>query len=419
MDPRGEWLDWYAPFAGLVTPWAAAGENERDVALQQLETLYQTFDDIAENIEKAANAPHDQRLFARMLRKARQFPGSGQVFLVDGKPVITFWGFTRTGRERADPLQCLREAPAAALPPLRVYAPPIPEHDDAAPDPLSPAAAAGNSPQKTLERDVLPDSSASPPSDSFPSAVAAEVPLPPAPKAEQGVASPPQPAWTSASVITRGVRWRKLLWIPLLLLLFTALWFALRTYEQPDQQEDGARLAALDQKDTDDDRQAANNGGVQVNPQPNPTNNGGFPTNPQPHPANNGGFPTNPQPNPANNGGFQTSPQQPNSANNGGFQLNKQNPQPPQTGVFVQSIPDGPWSLRREVQDTQTGLWLRMEYMGQGGTGQLHIERSDGVTCDGPVMARIQNGRPSVYAKEALQCSDGSIYTLPSPSSNP
>ncbi|KAI3490124.1 hypothetical protein L1887_45581 [Cichorium endivia] len=52
-----------------------------------------------------------QQLFGSLLSKAFQFPGENFLFLVDGKPVISFWGFVNLNENaRDDVLDCLRES---------------------------------------------------------------------------------------------------------------------------------------------------------------------------------------------------------------------------------------------------------------------------------------------------------------------
>ncbi|EMF4739996.1 virulence factor, partial [Yersinia enterocolitica] len=70
-----------------------------------------------------------QRLFGVLLAKALQFPDQNHVYLVAGKPVLTFWGFvSQDQKTRTDPLDCLRQTAEATEPtfsPLSV-APPAP-----------------------------------------------------------------------------------------------------------------------------------------------------------------------------------------------------------------------------------------------------------------------------------------------------
>ena len=54
-----------------------------------------------------------QQLFGALLEKALQFPGENHVFLVDGKPVITFWGFVNLNESARDELfGCLQTTTA-------------------------------------------------------------------------------------------------------------------------------------------------------------------------------------------------------------------------------------------------------------------------------------------------------------------
>lgn len=114
-NERGDRIDWYAPIAGKVTSWIAASNEERASALRQLEHCQQTANALslkAQNSDKPA-----LRLFGILLAKAMQFPGSNHVFLVDGKPVLTFWGFVNLDKKsRTDAFDCLRAAIADTVP---------------------------------------------------------------------------------------------------------------------------------------------------------------------------------------------------------------------------------------------------------------------------------------------------------------
>ncbi|SUB16912.1 Uncharacterised protein [Pantoea agglomerans] len=66
------------------------------------------------------------RLFGALLSKTLQFPDQQYVYLVDGKPVITFWGFVDAqARSRDDALACLRDTLEENLPVALVE--PLPE----------------------------------------------------------------------------------------------------------------------------------------------------------------------------------------------------------------------------------------------------------------------------------------------------
>jgi len=111
---NGEHFDWYAPFEGEVVPWSSASEAERSHALAQLAVLNGQLSDTAAHMA-ADTGNREKQLFARLLRQAMHFPGSDYVYLVNGKPVITFWGFAVSGSDNLDPLRHLR-LPAAIAP---------------------------------------------------------------------------------------------------------------------------------------------------------------------------------------------------------------------------------------------------------------------------------------------------------------
>src|SRR6185436_6525686 len=82
VDPSGRRIDWYAPFDGEVRRLADLGDAERN--------------------------------FARLLRHALTAPGEETLYVVDGKPVMTFWGFSA---DAALPGVFLPTAPPAPPPP--------------------------------------------------------------------------------------------------------------------------------------------------------------------------------------------------------------------------------------------------------------------------------------------------------------
>ncbi|MEC5318769.1 SrfA family protein [Brenneria populi subsp. brevivirga] len=126
-NERGDRIDWYSPIAGKVTSWIAASEQERLAALKLLETYQSAVADISRRAQHAEKP--GQKLFGVLLAKAIQFPGPNHVYLVDGQPVLTFWGFVNLDKKsRDDALDCLRSVEKTAPPlysPVSAYeAPP-------------------------------------------------------------------------------------------------------------------------------------------------------------------------------------------------------------------------------------------------------------------------------------------------------
>ncbi|MBG6241642.1 MAG: hypothetical protein EKE20_06780 [Candidatus Symbiopectobacterium sp. Dall1.0] len=132
-NETGDRLDWYAPGEGKVTSWMAAGEAEREAALEQLQTCLTTVAALSERALASDSAA--QQRFGALLAKAFQFPAANYVYLVGGRPVITFWGFINLDQKpRTYALECLREAlPVITAQPLvDPIAPPIPQPNAAA-----------------------------------------------------------------------------------------------------------------------------------------------------------------------------------------------------------------------------------------------------------------------------------------------
>jgi hypothetical protein len=109
VNDGGDRVDWYSSVDGCVTSWKAANEDDRYRALRYLENTLASVESLS---KKCLQSPKTaQQLFGSLLSKAFQFPGENFLFLVDGKPVISFWGFVNLNENaRDDVLDCLRES---------------------------------------------------------------------------------------------------------------------------------------------------------------------------------------------------------------------------------------------------------------------------------------------------------------------
>ena len=104
-NEKGDIVDWYAPESGPVIPWSSATREEKISAKEQLTGIQQQLTEI-ENLNKNDNS--GQSVFKRLLVHVIQFPGDEHVYLVNGKPVLTFWGFVDADASiRPDPLAVL------------------------------------------------------------------------------------------------------------------------------------------------------------------------------------------------------------------------------------------------------------------------------------------------------------------------
>lgn len=111
----GDTIDWYAPKPGTVVPWSAASSDERAEAQRQLIEARSRIEELGGAMQRESDA--ERQVFGRLLAHVTSFPDETHIYLVDGRPVITFWGFVL---DRAsvgtDPLLNLDllAAPAAA-----------------------------------------------------------------------------------------------------------------------------------------------------------------------------------------------------------------------------------------------------------------------------------------------------------------
>ena len=107
LNDEGDRVDWYSPVAGDVIGWKTADETQRTRALHYLEGLQESARTLSKKCLQSEKTA--QQLFGALLEKSLQFPGENHIFLVDGKPVMSFWGFVNLNEgAREDTLDCLR-----------------------------------------------------------------------------------------------------------------------------------------------------------------------------------------------------------------------------------------------------------------------------------------------------------------------
>jgi hypothetical protein len=92
-NEEGDTLDWYARRPGLVVPWSAASLEERASVTEQLRAHRERIDALAKTMQADPNP--ERQVFGRLLDHVLSFPDEEHLYLVDGRPVISFWGFVR------------------------------------------------------------------------------------------------------------------------------------------------------------------------------------------------------------------------------------------------------------------------------------------------------------------------------------
>ena len=113
VDPSGRRIDWYAPFDGEVRRLADLGDAEHAAVQNKIRRLHEGLVGLAISMEEPTRSGAE-RNFARLLRHALTAPGEETLYVVDGKPVMTFWGFSA---DAALPGVFLPTAPPAPPPP--------------------------------------------------------------------------------------------------------------------------------------------------------------------------------------------------------------------------------------------------------------------------------------------------------------
>ncbi len=119
VDPTGQRIDWYAPFDGAPRRLADLDPAAREQVLDEVQRLHAEIAGLADRME-ASDRSTAERNFARLLRHALTAPGEDTLYVVDGRPVMTFWGFTADaslpGAFLAAPPAMAAPRPAAAMP---------------------------------------------------------------------------------------------------------------------------------------------------------------------------------------------------------------------------------------------------------------------------------------------------------------
>src|SRR5262245_4248412 len=93
VDPTGRRIDWYDPFEGEPRKLSDLSEAERGPLLDEVRRLHADMAGLADSMDAPAR-PSAERNFARLLRHALTAPGEDTLYVVDGRPVMTFWGFS-------------------------------------------------------------------------------------------------------------------------------------------------------------------------------------------------------------------------------------------------------------------------------------------------------------------------------------
>ncbi|EGV15901.1 hypothetical protein [Thiocapsa marina] len=104
-DESGSRFDWYAPNPGTVRRWSSLAEDELATAKARLDEVERRITALADEMSRDDGSSKDvqrkRQSLARLLRQVMTYPDASHLFLVDHRPVIAFWGFSR--RAESDP----------------------------------------------------------------------------------------------------------------------------------------------------------------------------------------------------------------------------------------------------------------------------------------------------------------------------
>lgn len=129
-EPGGRSIAWYAPFDGDVRRLADLPENEQRAVLDTVHRLHSDLSGLATQME-APERSGAERNFARLLRHALTAPGEETLYVVGGKPVMAFWGFTADAALPGVFLASAPPAPATMPRPSPPIAPAVPPYSTA------------------------------------------------------------------------------------------------------------------------------------------------------------------------------------------------------------------------------------------------------------------------------------------------
>lgn len=417
-NQHGSSVDWYAPTEGEVVPWTAASSQEREHALSKLDAAHRALDraiaQMSQSQSRDAQAEREKNTVLPLMSKVFYFPDTNFIYLVNGEPVIAFWGFHSEGTNLpADPFTHLRPVSAPAVAEVQPTQTTQPKRSwwwwlllllllllllffllrSCAPG-------------------ILPFSVQ--PSPSVSTDVRSGVPVTPGSPLSTGVVNPPAVSAQPDALVDRGVSWLRRWWSGTGSDLNVA-----PGVTAPDR--------AISPDVTTNPDAAPSDTGTTPTTTPTP---GGADASASAADASSGAAPTSTPPpsstpadtsppNPANQPSPDTSATpSPDPARNSASGAQSGRPMTiPQQALNSGDTRflDGSWNAGTGIQDAKTGKPLRMEYdFSQGnGQGKVTIRRADGSQCVGSVSAQMQSRTLQISDRGVAKCSDGGTMALP------
>ena len=417
----GTHVDWFVPFQSNradgdyeVVSWNAASPDEKARALRKFEELEEKFLNFGYNLEARSLSSND-KLFAHFLTgnnksnivlPAIHYPDETCIYIVNGEPVITFWGFLNAGDK-------LSGSPFDSLKAVGDFAP------------HKATAVTGGTTTTTTATTA-----------------------------------------TAATAVTavRSHKWCWLLGLLLLLLLLPLLlyllwWFFFArglplfkvfpdasldpkfnlSLPIPDIRGDDLGLS-LDGFDTRLPSVATDGVVKDVIPEDSVGEDGV--ENTTPAVSENGtaaddvSVPDNTDDNVNAPGAENSSTRDPDSDGATSPQLSDENSAIPEKGANQNAVPpelkedgpsisnkdlqsgdienfDGTWKVNSPIVDRNTNKPLQLQYDFKNGKGTATITQKNGVKCTGKVTGGLKSGAFNIDSESVAKCSDGSSYEMP------
>src|SRR4029077_5713760 len=134
LRETGDGIDWYAARSGSVRRLAALAATQRAGVLATIESHLESIRTLGAQL-KDSSGSEEARLIGRSLELATTRPSDDFVYLVDGQPVITAWGYEADAAQSPQtfasppalsaprPIATMPSVPMAALPARLGWAP--------------------------------------------------------------------------------------------------------------------------------------------------------------------------------------------------------------------------------------------------------------------------------------------------------
>jgi hypothetical protein len=108
-------LDWYSPVDGNALPLQQLSPEEQVKVKEIIATRFASIDQFGSRLKNEIGTDA-ARTYASLLDSAKSYPSDDQIFVINGQPVITFWGFKTNPLSKASGLMANLAAPATPLP---------------------------------------------------------------------------------------------------------------------------------------------------------------------------------------------------------------------------------------------------------------------------------------------------------------